>query len=91
MERKPQLIDVMVLCGLTRSRGEGRRLITQGGVLLNGEKVADEFRALEEADFVNGEAMIKKAKGVSQGSDPRISMGKPHVCSCGGSRKRACD
>ena len=63
-KEKPQLIDVMVLCGLTRSRGEGRRLITQGGVLLNGEKVADEFRALEEADFVNGEAMIKKGKKV---------------------------
>ena len=59
-----QLIDVMVLCGLTKSRGEGRRLITQGGVLLNGEKVTDEFRALKEADFADGEAMIKKGKKV---------------------------
>ena len=59
-----QLIDVMVLCGLTKSRGEGRRLITQGGVLLNGEKVTGEFRALKEADFADGEAMIKKGKKV---------------------------
>lgn len=60
----PQLLDIMIACGLTKSRGEGRRLITQGGVLLNGEKVTDEFRALAEEDLTDGEAMIKKGKKV---------------------------
>ncbi len=60
----PQLLDIMVVCGLTKSRGEGRRLITQGGVLLNGEKVSDEFRTLTEEDIQDGEAMIKKGKKV---------------------------
>lgn len=64
LEEAPQLLDIMMACALTKSRGEGRRLIAQGGVLLNGEKVTDEFRALSEEDFTDGEAMIKKGKKV---------------------------
>lgn len=60
----PQLLDIMMKAGLTKSRGEGRRLITQGGVLLNGEKVTDEFAFLSEADLADGGAMIKKGKKV---------------------------
>ncbi|BDF59575.1 tyrosine--tRNA ligase [Christensenellaceae bacterium] len=60
----PQLLDIMMKAGLTKSRGEGRRLITQGGVLLNGEKVTDEFASLSEADLADGGAMIKKGKKV---------------------------
>ncbi len=60
----PQLLDRMIAAGLTKSRGEGRRLIAQGGVLLNGEKVTDEFAVLSEADFAEGSAMIKKGKKV---------------------------
>lgn len=62
LKEKPQLIDIMIECGLTKSRGEGRRLITGGGVLLNGEKVTDEFREVAEQDFADGELMIKKGK-----------------------------
>ena len=64
LKEKPQLIDIMIECGLTKSRGEGRRLITGGGVLLNGEKVTDEFREVAEQDFADGELMIKKGKKV---------------------------
>ena len=60
----PQLLDIMMKAGLTKSRGEGRRLITQGGVLLNGEKVTDEFASLSEADLAGGGAMIRKGKKV---------------------------
>lgn len=60
----PQLLDIMIAAGLTKSRGEGRRLITQGGVLWNGEKVADEFLEVKPSDFEGGEAMIKKGKKV---------------------------
>ncbi|MEG1473790.1 MAG: tyrosine--tRNA ligase, partial [Christensenella sp.] len=60
----PQIIDILTLCKLTKSRGEGRRLIAGGGVLLNGEKITDEFRELTAADLTNGEAMLKKGKKV---------------------------
>ncbi|MEA4853391.1 MAG: tyrosine--tRNA ligase [Christensenella sp.] len=64
LAEEPKLIDMMIEIGLTKSRGEGRRLIAQGGVLLNGDKVADEFYALSQKDFEGGEAMIKKGKKV---------------------------
>lgn len=64
LAERPQLLDIMMKAGLTKSRGEGRRLITQGGVLLNGEKVTDEFASLSEADLADGGAMIKKGKKV---------------------------
>ncbi|MEG2575554.1 MAG: tyrosine--tRNA ligase [Christensenella sp.] len=60
----PQIIDILTLCKLTKSRGEGRRLIAGGGVLLNGEKITDEFCELTAADLTNGEAMLKKGKKV---------------------------
>lgn len=59
-----RLIDLMMLCGLAKSRGEGRRLIAGGGVLLNGGKVTDEWQDVTEADFKDGELMIKKGKKV---------------------------
>ena len=64
LAEEPKLIDMMIEIGLTKSRGEGRRLIAQGGVLLNGDKVTDEFYALSQKDFEGGEAMIKKGKKV---------------------------
>ena len=45
-------------------RGEGRRLIAGGGVSIDGEKVADEFKELKAEDFTDGEIMIKKGKKV---------------------------
>ena len=35
------VLTLMVKCGLAASNGEARRLITQGGVTLNGEKLTD--------------------------------------------------
>ena len=59
-----QILDVMVQAGIIASKGEGRRLIQQGGVSLNGEKVTDANYALSASDFENGEAVIKKGKKV---------------------------
>lgn len=58
------LLDVMLQTGLISSKGEGRRLITQGGVSVNGNKVDDVFLILTEADFVDGKMMIKKGKKI---------------------------
>ena len=44
------------------SKAEGRRLIQQGGLSLNGEKVTDIKRALTEEDFKDGSALVKRGK-----------------------------
>ena len=58
------LIDLLQTCGLTASRGEGRRLIKQGGISLNGEKAADEFMPITAGCFADGALLIKKGKKV---------------------------
>ncbi len=58
------LVDLLQTCGLTASRGEGRRLIAQGGVTLNGEKAAAEFMPVTEDLFRDGVLLIKKGKKI---------------------------
>ena len=38
---KIAVLDLMLVCGLIPSKGEGRRLVQQGGVMVNDEKVAN--------------------------------------------------
>ena len=38
---KIAVLDLMLACGLIPSKGEGRRLVQQGGVMVNDEKVAN--------------------------------------------------
>jgi tyrosyl-tRNA synthetase len=58
------VIDVLLACGLVPSKSEARRLIIQGGVSVNGEKVTDEFMPVSGSMFDGGEMMIKKGKKV---------------------------
>ena len=58
------ILDVLVKSALAASKGEARRLVQQGGVSLNGEKVTDIAFMLSDANFENGEATIKKGKKV---------------------------
>lgn len=58
------LIDLLQTCGLTASRGEGRRLIAQGGIVINGEKVEEEFMPVTQASFADGQMLIKKGKKI---------------------------
>ena len=46
------VVDAMVLCGVCKSKGEARRLIAQGGVTVNEEKVTDENMPVPESEFV---------------------------------------
>ncbi|WP_075427983.1 tyrosine--tRNA ligase [Selenomonas sp. GACV-9] len=57
-----KLLDVMAAGKVVASKGEGRRLIQQNGVALNDAKVADVDYVLTEADFKDGEAILKKGK-----------------------------
>lgn len=58
------ILDLMLRCGLIPSKGEGRRLIQQGGVSLNGEKATDPLYVVTAADFADGGLKIKKGKKV---------------------------
>ena len=58
------ILDLMLKCGLVPSKKEARRLIEQGGVELDGEKVAD-VNAVVTAGQLSGEGVtIKKGKKV---------------------------
>lgn len=59
-----QVIKIMLKAGLIKSNGEGRRLIQQGGVAVNDEKVTDPLKALSTADFEKGNVILKKGKKV---------------------------
>ena len=58
------ILDLLSKCGLIPSKKEGRRLIEQGGITLNDEKVKDVYKKLTPADFADGFAVIKKGKKV---------------------------
>ena len=57
------LLDAMVIAKLITSKGEGRRLIEQGGVSVNGEKVTDVYMNLSKELLFEG-VKIKKGKKV---------------------------
>ena len=58
-------LDLLQKCGLIGSRKEGRTLIQQGGVSLDGEKVTDPFTQVTKEMFSeNGYVVIKKGKKV---------------------------
>lgn len=60
-------LDILALlskCGLIKSNGEGRRLIADGGVYLNNERVAEHTRLISEADFTDGRLLLRKGKKV---------------------------
>ena len=58
------LIRLLTLCGLCPSNGEARRLIQQGGVMVNGAKVSDITAELEQGDFAGEGVILKKGKKV---------------------------
>ena len=58
-----QLLDAMVIAKLIASKGEGRRLIEQGGVSVNNEKVTDVYAILTKPMLQAG-VKIKKGKKV---------------------------
>ena len=58
------VVDALVLTGIAPSKGQARKLIEQGGVNLNDEKVTDVAYCLSEEDFKEGYAILKKGKKV---------------------------
>lgn len=58
------LIDLMKELGLIKSNSEGRRLIEQNGISIDGEKVKDVNALITINDFKDGKILIKKGKKV---------------------------
>jgi len=58
------ILDLLIKCGLIPSKGEGKRLIQQGGISVDDEKITDMFRKIEKSAFDKGHVIIKKGKKV---------------------------
>ncbi|MGN0517772.1 MAG: tyrosine--tRNA ligase [Acutalibacteraceae bacterium] len=58
-----KIIDLMMMCKLTASKGDARRLIQQGGVFVDGEKVPSIDMVLS-ADALKNGVKIRKGKKV---------------------------
>lgn len=56
------LVDILTEGGVFPSKAEGKRNINQGGLVLNDVRVTEIGRTLEESDFTDGSAMIRKGK-----------------------------
>ena len=56
--------DILFKAGMTKSKGEGRRLIEQGGVSVNDKKVASAVETVCADDFSDGSIIVKKGKKV---------------------------
>ncbi|MDD4327830.1 MAG: tyrosine--tRNA ligase [Eubacteriales bacterium] len=58
------ILDLMLKAGLIPSKGEGRRLVMQGGVYLNDTPVSDPALMISGDTLTDGELIIRKGKKV---------------------------
>ncbi len=56
------VLDVLCTTGILPSKGEARRLIQQGGLTINDEKITDVNKVITNDDFKDGEMIVKKGK-----------------------------
>lgn len=56
------ILQIIADTKIVPSKAEGRRLLQQGGLSINGEKVTDINRPVVEEDFKDGVALIKRGK-----------------------------
>ncbi|CAN8269756.1 unnamed protein product [Cochlearia groenlandica] len=52
------IVDVSVSSGLFESKSAARRMLKQGGVYMNNERVDDENKKVEEEDIVEGKGLV---------------------------------
>ena len=57
-------LDLLVKCGLTASKGEGRRLVEQGGLVIAEQKIGDVAAVLTVEQLAGDGVIIKKGKKV---------------------------
>ncbi|MGL5576356.1 MAG: tyrosine--tRNA ligase [Sarcina sp.] len=57
-----ELLEVLANNGVFKSKGEGRRLIQQGGVSVNDVKLEDDKKVIETSDFKDDMILVKRGK-----------------------------
>ena len=58
------ILDLLVNVAIVPSKAEGRRVVTQGGLSVDGEKITDPNYTVKTADFEKGYIVVKKGKKV---------------------------
>ena len=58
------VLDLLLKSSLVSSKGEGKRLIQQGGISIDDEKITDMFAKVDIDSFAKGYAIIKKGKKI---------------------------
>ena len=58
----PGIFEIFQETGLCKSKGEARRLQSQGGVYVNDERIDDPGFCLGEADLLDGEILLRAGK-----------------------------
>ncbi|MBO4941244.1 MAG: tyrosine--tRNA ligase [Clostridia bacterium] len=58
------IVDLLAVSNLAPSKGEGRRLVQQGGISIDGNKVDDISYVIDESIFADGKIVVKKGKKV---------------------------
>jgi tyrosyl-tRNA synthetase len=56
------IVDLLYECRIVPSKGEGRRLIEQGGVYMNDVRIESIDRAVTRNDFKDNKAIIRRGK-----------------------------
>lgn len=56
------LLDAFLELGFIASKGEGRRLIKQGGLKVNDKVVSDENYKFSAADLIDGQIKLSQGK-----------------------------
>ncbi len=64
LQQGMNILNLLVEVGLTASKGEGRRLVQQGGLYMGEERVDDIDLTVTEKDFSDGTLMLRKGKKV---------------------------
>ena len=58
------ILDILTISKVAKSRGEGRILISQGGISIDDEKVESDKLILNKSNFEKGYVVLKKGKKV---------------------------
>ena len=63
VEGKLAVTEALIRAEIAKSKGEGKRLIEQGGITVNDEKITDVFATIDRSAF-DGEVILKKGKKI---------------------------
>lgn len=62
-DNKLPITDALIKAEIAKSKGEGKRLIEQGGISVNDKKISDVFATIDRIEF-DGEVILKKGKKI---------------------------